>query len=229
MTPTNRLRNLGLFTVMVIAVCALATRIDHHLTGGPLVRAAKRGNVVRVAERIRSHDNCAAVDYRGWTALQYAVSYGRVEVVRQLLDGCPTSELPRGAINDAFVLAGANENLKVIRLFLDRGVSVDTRNRDGATALMNASRLDLQETARGLLAAGATVNLQDHAGATALHAAVEFGSYSLVKLLLAHGADRRLRTHTGVSPWDLATRKDDRKMVSLLRPPSGLAQSNGAH
>jgi len=51
---------------------------------------------------------------------------------------------------------------------IEAGIDVDAQTKDGATALMLASRTGHSEITRMLMEAGAEVNTQDHNGFTAL-------------------------------------------------------------
>jgi hypothetical protein len=53
-------------------------------------------------------------------------------------------------------------------------------------------------------------------GDTPLHDAVHKGSVKMVKLLLAHGADPDIQNAQGLSPIELAKRRDQTHLVSLM-------------
>ena len=117
----------------------------------------------------RSHD--------GWTPLHLAAFFGRLELVKMLLDsGAPMlavsnnneSNLPINA-------AAAGKRNDVVRLLVERGCPPDARASDQ--------------------------------GYTALHLAANNGNVELVEFLLRSGADRSLRTGTGQTAHDLAVKQ----------------------
>jgi uncharacterized protein len=117
----------------------------------------------------RSHD--------GWTPLHLAAFFGRLELVKMLLDsGAPMlavsnnneSNLPINA-------AAAGRRNDVVRLLVERGCPPDARASDQ--------------------------------GYTALHLAANNGNVELVEFLLHSGADRNLRTGAGQTAHDLAVKQ----------------------
>jgi uncharacterized protein len=117
----------------------------------------------------RSHD--------GWTPLHLAAFFGRLELVKMLLDsGAPMlavsnnneSNLPINA-------AAAGRRNDVVRLLVERGCPPDARASDQ--------------------------------GYTALHLAANNGNVDLVEYLLRSGADRSLRTGAGQTAQDLAVQQ----------------------
>ena len=117
----------------------------------------------------RSHD--------GWTPLHLAAFFGRLELVKMLLDsGAPMlavsnnneSNLPINA-------AAAGKRDDVVRLLVERGCPPDARASDQ--------------------------------GYTPLHLAANNGNVDLVEFLLRSGADRNLRTGAGQTAHDLAIKQ----------------------
>jgi ankyrin repeat protein len=110
------------------------------------------------------------VDRRGSTPLHGAVYWGQVEAAEILLDAGAD---PNATSQDTFLqitpLASAvattpgipqpsdNEDtvLSLVRLLLERGAEVDTRRRDGMTALHSAAWRGLDRVVQELLDAGA--------------------------------------------------------------------------
>jgi ankyrin repeat protein len=93
--------------------------------------------------------------------------------------------------------AAAGATLAVQRL-LELGFAVDTRDGQGASALLHACGAGHREVARHLLDAGADVTLTAQSGMTALAAAVAARREALVALLIERGAeiDQRLPGET---------------------------------
>ena len=104
--------------------------------------------------------------------------------------------------NDIWTMAGAG-NVQAVKEHLAKGIDVDAKNKDGATALHIASLLGQYEIAELLIQRGADVNIKGNDGATALHAAVFLGQYREAKLLLENGVNANTRKNDGATAIDV--------------------------
>jgi ankyrin repeat protein len=117
----------------------------------------------------RSHD--------GWTPLHLAAFFGRLELVRLLLDA-GASMLAKSTNNESNLpinAAAAGRRTDVVRLLVARGCPPDARASD--------------------------------VGYTPLHLAANNGNAELVEFLLQSGADRSLKTGSGETAHDLAIKQ----------------------
>lgn len=89
--------------------------------------------------------------------------------------------------------AASGDNEAVCKL-LDLGFAVDSRDNQGASALLRAAGMGHRDTAQLLIENDADLALTARSGVTALAAAVNAGRAPMVALLLEHGAevDQRL-------------------------------------
>ncbi len=90
--------------------------------------------------------------------------------------------------------AAVSGDLETVQRLLELGFAVDSRDAQGASALLRACGAGQRTVAEHLLAAGADPALAAHGGASCLAAAVSARRETLAELLLAHGAgvDQRL-------------------------------------
>ncbi len=113
----------------------------------------------------------------------------------------------RKRIDPALCDAAASGDLARLRSLLAEGVSENSADEDGTTALMAAAFAGERRTVRLLLDHGADPNLQDDSGLTALmNAVIGDGEMDLegghavfreiIELLLDAGADTRLEDET---------------------------------
>jgi len=133
---------------------------------GDVARLLKE-NPRLVAER--SHD--------GWTPLHLAAFFGRLELVKLLLNA-GASMMTISNNNEANLpinAAAAGRRNDVVRLLVERGCPPDARASDQ--------------------------------GYTALHLAANNGNVELVEFLLHSGADRNLKTGSGETAHDLAVKQ----------------------
>ena len=93
---------------------------------------------------------------------------------------------------------------RLIIELLNAGVSVDSRDERGYTALHRAAFCNHTNVVNKLLINGAHVNAQNYNGMTPLHQAVTYNSTDAMKVLLQHGADPSIVDNTGETVFDLA-------------------------
>ncbi|KAL0633840.1 putative ankyrin-repeat protein [Maublancomyces gigas] len=109
--------------------------------------------------------------------------------------------------------AAKNANLTMIKLLLNRGAEVDTRDHLGRTSLHLGSWFG-PEVVRFLLENGADTSARDMNGYTPLHTAVRH-SEEVMRILLEKGADVNAKDGNGSTPMHVAA-KLSRGIVDLL-------------
>jgi hypothetical protein len=115
--------------------------------------------------------------------------------------------------------AAAGEVRLTMRL-LSNGVDVDTRTRDGETALGAAAAAGDIRIARLLMERGANINSRTTISReTPLTMAAQMNRLEMVGLLLDHGADAGARDVTGRTALDWARVNRNPDMTSLLQAP----------
>ena len=89
----------------------------------------------------------------------------------------------------SFLDAAKSNDISALKLGLDQGVPVDTRDGQGRTALLLATHANAVDAARLLIDAGADVNAKDHIDDSPyLYAGAE-GRLEILKMTVAAGAD----------------------------------------
>ncbi len=91
-------------------------------------------------------------------------------------------------------------NVAAIRMFLEAGVHLETRNDDGWTILMATIHKGHEELASLLIQKGAQVNVSENGGNTPLHLAAFDGRLSCCRLLVSHQAEIDARSNFGWTP-----------------------------
>jgi ankyrin repeat protein len=119
------------------------------------------------------------------------------------------------------LLYAAGHNLTwLIKLLMDRGAEINTRNNDGETPLMWATgavdSVDKPQMAQTLIDNGADVNLADQDSDTALMFAAQKGLASSVRTLLQARAQTGKQNKKGETALDLARKNDEKAVVKLL-------------
>jgi ankyrin repeat protein len=145
-----------------------------------------------------------------------------------LLLGIVRQGVRRGLrIDQALCDAASIGDVPWINRLLADGVSPDSADEDGATALMSAAFAAQAKAVATLLHAGADPDLQDSSGLTALmNAVISAGEMDLegatavferiVSLLLDAGADPDLRDEDGCTALDHARSYGQTELVVLL-------------
>ena len=118
-----------------------------------------------------------------------------------LLQNQTTKTRAHDANEDESLLLAAAEDGRdsAISLLLQKGVSVEARNRDQETPLILAVKRERQETVELLLKHGASAHSRDSEGQTPLHMAVRAES-TLPNILLQNGADIEAKDNAGRTP-----------------------------
>ncbi|XP_054716867.1 protein phosphatase 1 regulatory subunit 16A-like [Uloborus diversus] len=99
--------------------------------------------------------------------------------------------------------AAARNDIEEVKRLLMLGVSPDSTNEDGLTALHQCCIDDSEEMMRLLLEFGANVNAKDSEQWTPLHAAATCGHIHIVKYLISKGADLLAVNADGNMPYDI--------------------------
>lgn len=94
-----------------------------------------------------------------------------------------------------------------MQYMLAKGVSINGRDRQGNTALLDAAQIGFLEGEQQLLDLGASIDLANNRGETPLIVATQAHDLASVRLLVAHGADPKETDHVaGMSAYDYAKR-----------------------
>ncbi|MAP86232.1 hypothetical protein CMK16_02470 [Candidatus Poribacteria bacterium] len=130
------------------------------------------------------------------------VETGRTKVAKLLSQQGANTNFSGPVGSDIWAATGAGD-IEAVKQHLAKGMDVDAKNKDGATALHVAAILGQYEVAELLIQKGANVNVSGDDGGTALHAAAFLGQYEVAKLLVQKGADVNARKNDGVTAMDV--------------------------
>ena len=159
-------------------------------TGGrtPLHAALEHGgdNLPLVRLLVANGADPEAADVNGETPYGLGIGHGDVE--RWL--SWASWPLPRRALRaDDLPAAAAAGDMQAVDRLLELGFDVDTRDHQGATALLRAAGAGQRDVAEHLLDAGADPATTAASGVTPLAAAVNARREAVVELLIARGVD----------------------------------------
>lgn len=159
-------------------------------------------------------------------ALIEATVRNDVERARRLIAAGTSVNAQDEKRDSAFLLAGAEGRLEILKLTLQAGADLASTNRYGGTALIPACHHGHVETVRELLKTAIDVNHVNRLGWTALLEVVILGDggpayVEITRLLLAHGADVNLPDNQGVTPLGHARQRGQREIASILEAAGG--------
>ncbi len=213
-----------------------------------LVRAAGQGDLATVKALLALEKDIDDIYETGQTALEWAASFGRTEVVRLLLEaGANVNIASEGGGSNPLMIAALYSNVDCVRLLLAYGASPhfssspSTEGKGGMTALHNAAVVGSVEVSELLLDAGAEINSVCGGGWTALMWAIyqykESGSiskrtgkitnhYAVIELLLSRNADVHWVNEDGSSAFTFA--EDDSLTEVMLLLKSAIIKTDSA-
>lgn len=144
-------------------------------------------------------------DSTGWTALHWACSRGKEDMVKLLLE------------NDAIVNVVTEDNWApihdaarsgsepVVRLLKEAGADMDVKTKNGSLTLHFAAQYDRVDVMKFLLSLeDVKVDAQNQAGHTAVHVAARYGKENVVKVLLEARANVLLKDKINRTAMQLA-------------------------
>ncbi len=119
---------------------------------------------------------------------------------------------------DAWFRAAESDDLDAMNSMLKGGLSLDTRDAAGRSALHAAAGVGALKATDFLLERGIAVDAVDAEGRTPLMAAVLRSTPETVRHFLRQGADPRAKDHDHFKPLMLAVKEGRREMVPELAP-----------
>lgn len=116
----------------------------------------------------------------------------------------------------SLIKAAEMGNISAVRGYLEKGMSIESRDHDGKTALIAASQYGHTAIVKLLLDKGAAVNAKASHEITAFYYAAQNHHIDSLKLLHARGADINIINQNQFSPLSVAIINRDEEVVRLL-------------
>jgi ankyrin repeat protein len=196
----------------------------------PLIRAAGFGQNDIVRLLLDRGANFEATNKSGQSAVAAAACICAIATMNDTFDIEKMLLQKRGKIGArdiqggmALLAAASWGRAANLKLLLDNGADIETRDDDGNTALIIASSglaVSTIDTVRLLLDRGANVEAKNSDGDTALILAASkdgVDNVDIVKLLLSRGANIRSKDAEGNTPLALAQKDGRSEIVQLLQ------------
>ncbi|XP_063906156.1 ankyrin-3-like [Zophobas morio] len=106
----------------------------------------------------------------------------------------------------------------IIRLLVKNGIDVNTKNKNGITALQLACERGVYANAKLLLDCGASINILDRGNNNALHFASssKYDTTDIVNLLITRGIDVNIQNNSGATALHLVCEKGSHESAHIL-------------
>jgi ankyrin repeat protein len=187
----------------VVAVCEALLTGDQPVNiqaTGPggitaLMMAASRGRLTLVRWLLNNGADVNALDDQKESALHYAVSGEKVEVVKELLE----RKARINTVGGPPVLHKALDQPAIVKLLLDAGANPDVEDDSGHTLINRAVVASREDVIEMLIAKKANLDHPDSAGWSPIFDAVAYvKSASITRLLVDNGADLTKAVDRGI-------------------------------
>jgi len=155
--------------------------------------AVRSGNLAAVNQIVEKGESIGSFDSQGWSPLHTAAARGETEILRYLLSRQPDIEVRGHQLNEDTPLSLAAEcgQAESIRILLQHGANIHTRNRCDYTPIMVAAYERRDEAIKALLEGGAKANDEAGLGGTPLLLTSGAGTWRIptMKALIEGGAN----------------------------------------
>lgn len=172
----------------------------------PLHIACYLGDLKIVQKLIKAGTRLNAQSEDEYTPLIMATWFGYLEIMQSLIKAGADVSICRFAQNNALHDAARKNQVEAVKLLIARGLDVNSRNVDGQTALIIASKLGNYSTVSYLVKVeGIDLNICDSYDCNALHNAIKSSQPEIAKLLLHFSIDTEAKSIYGTA-LDMASK-----------------------
>ncbi|XP_076298784.1 uncharacterized protein LOC143217929 isoform X2 [Lasioglossum baleicum] len=154
-------------------------------------------------------------DSDGQTLLAYAVSNGKLKVVKYLAEKGADVNVKNKYGSPLLFFAVMSNMEEIVKCLLEKGADVNATYSSKTTALHDAAFYGRVEIVKYLVEKGADVNVRDDYGRTSLHYAAYSSKPEVVKYLIEKGAKIDLRAD-GELPFEILERKGHKRLADSI-------------
>ncbi len=153
--------------------------------------------------------------YEWNTIIEFAAMYGRLDVIKFLLENGYNHEI--FLKDNSLIFAASNDFTDVINYLIEKGKDINQSfgEETGYTALREAAYLGYTESVELLCKLGADVNILNKYD-TPLYSASAEGNLETVKILVDYGADVNKANKYGITPYEISTKFGHNHVAAYL-------------
>jgi ankyrin repeat protein len=202
---------IHLIVILILSILSICV----NTASSPLHDAAEAGDIKIVKYHVeKKNADINANDTKGRTALYLALSKGRLEVVKYLLDNGASTSLKDG--NTLLIIAMYSGNLDVVKYLVEeRDLDVNEKNKQGQTPLFIAALTGRMEIVKYLVEEKkADINVKDNNGDSPLKYAAMTAKVDIMKYLTKHGADLNEKNNNGQTVADFIKNQKSRLKIT---------------
>lgn len=158
----------------------------------------------------------ASSSYEWNTIIEFAAMYGRLDVIKFLLENGYDHET--FLKDDSLIFAASNDFTDIIEYLIKEGKDINQSfgKEMGYTALREAAYLNNTESVELLCKLGADVNISNKYD-TPLYSAAAEGNFETVKILVSYGADVNKASKYGITPYEISEEYGHNQVATYLR------------
>lgn len=209
--------------IYIVEKGAAIDRTTYDIGWTPLGMSISYTDNTDKAEYLIKHG--AAVKPYSIGLMQTAVEMQAKKIILLLLHhGADVNAKSKDRLNRSPLALVINQdrNTEVVKLLIDQGADINTRDDYGQTPLHQAAGLRKVTNVSQLLTAGASCNALDRFEETPLHKVADDPSpegLKIASLLLSAGARLDIKDKDGKTPLDLAREAHNTKLIQILQKP----------
>jgi hypothetical protein len=129
------------------------------------------------------------------------------------------NKLNQESLNQEFLKAVELGNIERVKELVKKGANLNTRNPQGETSLLWATKEEQTGMALVLIAQKASLNAQDDEGNTALLTACRNGNIEIARALIDADADISVENKQGEKAFNAAMKQSQPELVGLFEKP----------
>lgn len=153
----------------------------------------------------------------GWTAFQWALQNGHLEILNILLDkGASINEKYFQNNFTALTYSIYNRYLETAKFLINKGADPNIKDNNGMTSLHYAAYIGLPEITKLLLENNATIDCLDARGQTPLMLASYSNKFEVCFYLVNGGANTKLEHSSGLKAEDIAKNGGNEELYLYL-------------
>ncbi|EAX97444.1 hypothetical protein TVAG_226880 [Trichomonas vaginalis G3] len=120
------------------------------------------------------------------------------------------------SVDKCFACSTLFNNEKLCTFLISHGANINTKDKNGCTALHFATLYNCTKMLEFLILHGADINAKNESGCTILHFAAELDKKDIAEILISYGADINAKNEHGRTPLHFAAQYNQKEIAEIL-------------